>query len=215
MGAKQKKILPEDRQLLHRMESQTAMSLVKAKRKTPLRTMDSSSQKTATMITQLTSAQLDLFIRIRQDSLQRYPLAFGADPATKLDRTTTERDLAAKDESNFILGYWEKERLVGIIGFIRETRRKKQHKGWIWGMFVYPEYQGKGIGKALLTACLERAAQLDGLEKVLLSVTSTAAAALSLYQALGFEAYGTERRAMIWRGQAVDEIFMEKIIDRK
>jgi len=165
------------------------------------------------MITALTANNTIAFIKIRQASLRLNPLAFGADPDTKIDRAATERDLSEKHEANFILGYFEEGELLGIVGFIRETRVKKRHKGWIWGMFVYPEHRGKGIGKALFAACIEKASLLEGLEKIMLSVTNSAPAALALYQHFGFQAYGTERNAMRWEGQYVDEIFMEKLLE--
>ena len=64
------------------------------------------------------------------------------------------------------------------------------------GVYVTERARGAGIGRMLLTALLERAAAIDGIEQVVLSVTTTKVAALKLYRSLGFESFGCERRAL-------------------
>lgn len=163
------------------------------------------------MIRPLDSDDLDAFIQIRSDSLTQAPQAFGSDPrpVSAFDRTQTEKDLAAKNEKNFILGYFDEGVLQGIMGFALSDREKVRHRAFIWGVFVYPQYRGKGIGKALMEATLERAKGIEGLAKVVLSVTASAEAAKSLYESFGFKTYGLERDAMRWKGESLDELFME------
>lgn len=164
------------------------------------------------MIRALNENDVTAFIKIRSDGLRLSPRSFGADPVPQIemDVKTTQKDLKAKNESNFILGYFEKEELAGMLGFIRHQRMKTRHSAFIWGVFVYPAHRGKGIGKALLTACLNRASQLEGLEKVTLSVTHVSLAAMHLYEQMGFEPYARENNALKWEGESLDEIFMEK-----
>ena len=50
---------------------------------------------------------------------------------------------------------------------------------------VLPEFQGRGIGEALVRACLERA-RADGRERVYLDTTDWMVAAQRLYQRIGF-----------------------------
>ena len=61
-------------------------------------------------------------------------------------------------------------------------RRNAQHIGSIWGVYVTPACRGRGLGRRLLASMIERARDLQGLEHVLLSVTSENAAALALYR---------------------------------
>lgn len=164
------------------------------------------------MIRPLNESDVEAFIKIRSDSLLFSPRSFGADPipGIEMDAKTTREDLKAKNESNFILGYFEEGKLMGMLGFIRHQRVKTKHRAFIWGVFVYPDHRGKGIGKALLEECLNRANQLEGLEKVSLSVTHVSAVAIGLYEHLGFQPYAREKDALMWKGEPLDEIFMEK-----
>lgn len=163
------------------------------------------------MIRALGPEDLDAFIQIRSDSLRMSPEAFGSDPRAPeaFDRMATHKDLAAKNERNFILGYFQGERLVGMMGFILSERAKIRHRAFIWGVFVYADCRGMGIGKALMQELLARAAQLEGLDKIVLSVNHSSIAAKRLYESLGFKQYAVEKDAMRWNGVSLDEIFME------
>ncbi len=163
------------------------------------------------MIRALGPEDIDAFIQIRSDSLCMNPEAFGSDPRTPeaFDRPATRKDLETKNEHNFILGYFHEEVLKGMIGFIQPKRDKVRHRAFIWGVFVYPDCRGKGIGKALLQEVLERATQLRDLDKVVLSVNHSSMTAKQLYESLGFKQYAVEKDAMRWNGVPLDEIFME------
>jgi len=163
------------------------------------------------MIRPLDASDLDAFIQIRSDSLNKSPQAFGADPrpVSAFDRDQTRKDLEAKNHQNFILGYFEAGVLLGMAGFVQSEREKIRHRAFIWGVYVYPKCRGKGVGKRLLQAALERAKDLDGLVKVVLSVNHSAGAAKGLYESIGFKTYAVERDAMRWKGESLDEVFME------
>lgn len=163
------------------------------------------------MIRPLNVNDLEAFIQIRSDSLRQDPQAFGAHPVEPedFDRDKTAKDLEAKDERNFILGKFDQGNLLGIVGFIQPQKPKTRHRAFVWGVFVYPQHRGKGIGKALLKATLARAAQIEDLTKVVLSVTDSEAAAKGLYLSLGFKPYALERDAMRWAGESLDELYME------
>ena len=86
--------------------------------------------------------------------------------------------------------------LVGSIGFAREERRKQRHKALVFGMFVAPEHAQRGIGRALLDACIARARATAGIEQLELTVTASNARATRLYEAAGFRVFGVEERAL-------------------
>ncbi|WP_400193063.1 GNAT family N-acetyltransferase [Hymenobacter sp. B81] len=90
----------------------------------------------------------------------------------------------------FIVGAFAGPRLIGMMGFVRETRRKTQHRGSIWGAFVAPEYRGRGVGRALFQLLLHRLDALDGLEQVELMVSEQSPAARRLYERAGFVEFG-------------------------
>ena len=162
------------------------------------------------MIRALTPHDIEAFIEIRMLGLKTHPEAFGAAYEEGIDRAKTLSNLHAKNDEDFILGYFSGDFLVGIVGFLRHTRLKQRHKGWIWGMYVRPEYHGQGIGKALMKACVEKASPLEGLQKVTLSVTHTMIPARKLYESVGFRAYGVEKDSLRVGGMGYDEILMSR-----
>jgi ribosomal protein S18 acetylase RimI-like enzyme len=140
---------------------------------------------------------LDRYRRLRLEALRAEPTAFGSsyeiEASAKADKY---RDRLTGSPENYVLGAWDGTQLVGLGGFVRETAPKRAHIGSIWGVYVTPSWRGKGLGRALLASMIERARDLQGLDHVLLSVTSENAAALALYRAFGFVAWGTEPAAL-------------------
>jgi RimJ/RimL family protein N-acetyltransferase len=152
---------------------------------------------------QLTRDDVADFRRVRLLGLQESPTAFGASHAQE-ERIPVE-ELAKRlsgTRDRWVIGAFEEEELVGVIGFVRDSGDKARHKGFIWGMYVVPPFRGKGIGRALLEEALARVDSLPGLRSVRLSVVTSNPAALRLYEALGFVRYGEEDEAL-----CVDGIF--------
>ena len=98
---------------------------------------------------------------------------------------------------------------MGMIGFMRQQSLKRRHRGFIWGMYVELTHAGTGIGRQLIEACLERTTQLEGLERIDLSVLSGAPTARRLYEKVGFKAWGVDENAIRYGEEYLDEIFMK------
>ena len=147
------------------------------------------------------------FIRLRLEGLQNDPVAFGS--SWEEERTRTPESVAPRlqpvPEGNFVVGAFEGERLVGVVGLVRSDRLKTRHKGSIWGVYVTPDARGKGIARALLQAVLERARDYAGLEQITLSVATPQEAARRLYASLGFDVFGYETHALKVGERYVDE----------
>jgi ribosomal protein S18 acetylase RimI-like enzyme len=91
----------------------------------------------------------------------------------------------------------EGDHLAGMVGLGREDGK------WVmWKLYVLPEHQGKGIGKALLDAAI--AALPEGTTELLLDVLVTNEKAIGFYRAHGF----TEARATPDRELGVDLMWM-------
>jgi ribosomal protein S18 acetylase RimI-like enzyme len=152
---------------------------------------------------------LDRYRRLRLEALRGEPTAFGSsyeiEASAKADKY---RDRLTGSPENYVLGAWDGAQLVGLGGFVRETAPKRAHIGSIWGVYVTPACRGRHVGRRLLASMIERARDLQGLEHVLLSVTSENAAALALYRSLGFVAWGTEPAALKVDGVDYDETHM-------
>lgn len=95
-------------------------------------------------------------------------------------------------ESEFVVGAWQGERLVGAAGLAREPRPKTRHKATLFGMYVEAAFTGRGIGERLVAAILDHAGTQDGLRIVQLTVSETNRSARALYERCGFAAFGVE-----------------------
>jgi putative acetyltransferase len=103
------------------------------------------------------------------------------------------------------------EKIVGQLGlytFPNYPRRK--HVGTI-GMGVHDDWQGKGIGKALLQACVDLADKWLNLSRLELEVYTDNEGAIRLYERFGFEREGTLRQHAFRDGHYVDSYFMARL----
>jgi len=157
-------------------------------------------------IRRLAETDAETFYKFRLRALISEPRAFG-ESAEEWRRNTVE-DCAARlpgGAESFVVGAFDGGDLVGTVGFFREQRAKRRHKGHIWGVFVAEPHRGRGISRALMTAAIAQARTLDGLLQVQLSVGATQAAARALYASLGFRSYGIEPQGLRVDGEFVDE----------
>jgi len=91
------------------------------------------------------------------------------------------------------------------VGFAIGDRRRLQKLGWVASIGVHPEYQRRGLGARLLTAC-ERAL---GTPRVRLTLRPSNLGARRLYEAAGYLEIGTLKRYYL---DGEDGIMMEKVI---
>jgi RimJ/RimL family protein N-acetyltransferase len=145
---------------------------------------------------------------IRKISLDTYPEAFLSSNEEENSIRKERFYSTIKNEFNFIMGAFDENKLVGIISVIRENRKKANHKAGIYGMFLKPEYQGKGIAKELLDISLKKLFEIKDIQKVNLSVNASNEKAINLYEKSGFNPYGIERNAICIDDKYYDEILM-------
>lgn len=152
---------------------------------------------------------------LRDAMLAGHPEAFTSDAETE-----SQRDLAsyrsrlaggAHGGTLFTLLALDGHRLVGALTCEREARRKVQHIAHLVGMMVADTHRGRGIGRALLAAAIERLGAIAGLAQVTLSVTAGNRAAVGLYESLGFERYGQLPDAIrLPDGRGLDKLLMRR-----
>lgn len=142
--------------------------------------------------------------RFGLSGLAESPGAFGSDFAT--ESASPIEAFAKTLENLYVAGAFDRDRLVAIAGFRQLDREKTRHRGDIWGVYVSPDARGRGIGRRVLEHVLDHARAR--VMQVHLSVTTSNAPAVALYENLGFERYGTEPRALRVEGRYLDEYLM-------
>ena len=101
--------------------------------------------------------------------------------------------------------------VVGNLGLeTNSTRWRMRHAGRI-GMAVHDDWQGKGVGSALMEAALDLADNWLNLTRIELHVYVDNAAGIALYEKFGFEIEGTHRRFAFRDGEYVDAYSMARL----
>lgn len=102
------------------------------------------------------------------------------------------------------------EEVVGNIGLSVLTRPRRRHVGTL-GMAVRDDWQGRGVGSALMTAALELADGWLQLTRVELTVFTDNAPAVALYEKFGFVLEGTHKGYAFRDGAYVDTYTMARL----
>ncbi|MDZ8260556.1 GNAT family N-acetyltransferase [Nostoc sp. ChiQUE01b] len=157
------------------------------------------------IVKKLTTYDAEDYRQLRLEALETNPDSFGTTYQEEVIKTIEQfRDRIPVDNNNFILGCFEDRNLIGIVRFHQESRIKLRHKAYISSMYVQQEYRGKGIGKILLNELIERAKTINAVEILLLDIVKTNVLAKALYLSLGFQIYGTEKKAYKYNNQYFD-----------
>jgi putative acetyltransferase len=100
--------------------------------------------------------------------------------------------------------------IVGSIGLHIYTLPRRRHAASV-GMAVRDDFQGKGVGSALMNAMLSLADNWLNIVRLELVAWIDNEAALALYKKAGFVIEGTHRRYAFRDGQYVDAYAMARI----
>ena len=101
--------------------------------------------------------------------------------------------------------------VVGSLGLRAfPTLWRRRHVGEI-GMAVRDDWQGKGVGTALMEAALDLADNWLNLTRIELEVYTDNTAGIALYKKFGFKVEGTHRRFAFRNGEYVDAYSMARL----
>jgi putative acetyltransferase len=103
------------------------------------------------------------------------------------------------------------DRVVGMLDVLTVPNRpRRRHVGAI-GMCVHDEWQGKGVGTALMRAGVDLADKWLNLIRLELEVYTDNEPAIRLYERFGFEHEGTLRQHAFRDGLYVDSYMMARL----
>jgi ribosomal protein S18 acetylase RimI-like enzyme len=147
-------------------------------------------------IRRLTPADAPEYRALRLRAFKDHPEAFTSsyEEAVLKPVASSEKRLAS-DSPGIFWGAFEAGVMAGMVGLDHEQRLKNRHKAVVIGMYVAPEFAGKGLGQQLLTALLDHA-RASQLELLVLTVTQGNDSAERLYVKAGFQSFGIEPRAI-------------------
>lgn len=100
--------------------------------------------------------------------------------------------------------------VVGNLALHHSTSPRRRHTGSL-GMGVHDEWQGQGVGTALMEAAIDLADKWLNLTRLELQVFTDNEPAVHLYRKFGFESEGTLRRFAFRDGEYADVYTMARL----
>ncbi|MBK3509326.1 GNAT family N-acetyltransferase [Pseudomonas sp. MF6747] len=158
------------------------------------------------MIRSLGANDAEAYRALMLEAYGAYPQAFTSSVAERALMPLSWWEKRVDSPLDRLLGAFEGDALVGIVGLAFEPREKARHKVTLFGMYVNEAYQQKGVGRQLVEAALSEARRHSRLKLIQLTVTAGNDAAFALYQRCGFIQYGLEPLAV-----RVGEDYFDKI----
>jgi putative acetyltransferase len=101
-------------------------------------------------------------------------------------------------------------RVVGQLG-LQVVQNPRRRDVGTFGMAVHDDFQGQGVGSALMAAMLDLTDNWLGLRRIEMEVWADNARAIHLYEKFGFAIEGTGRQFARRAGELVDAHFMARL----
>ena len=162
------------------------------------------------MIRELVIEDYDAYSSLRSEGLTTEPTSFWASEEEEIPFRKSRFENTLQSEFDFMLGGFEGNQLVAIAGYIRHSKKKLSHKGYIWGVYTHQSRRGLGFSKSLMDVMIKKAFEVEDVKQIVLTTRADNEAANNLYLKLGFEIYGTEPKASQIQGTYYDEVQMVK-----
>ena len=165
----------------------------------------------------LTPADAQSYWTLRLEALKNHPEAFLSSYEESVRRENAVEQTAENftTKGNYTFGAFDQAQLVGVVTLLQEQRKKIRHRANIFAMYVSPSKRGAGLGKALMTAAIQKAKTIEGIEQINLTVTATNQRAKQLYAKLGFQEFGLEKNALKVGDVYYDDLFMVLFLNKE
>lgn len=163
-------------------------------------------------IRELKIEDVDKYKSVRLELLLKEPNSFGSsfEEENNFEESMWNNRLTKKNITGF--GAFSDEDLVAIVLAVLNPRKKIKHIATLNSMYVKPAYRKLGIGEDLIKRAVSYL-KTQHVEIINLSVASENIKAINLYQKLGFNIYGEEKKAIKLNDDYIDLYLMTKIIN--
>ena len=165
-------------------------------------------------ISRLNLDEWSKYKKLRLEALKNEPSSFSSsyEDSLKSPNDKWKEELQKSHNEDSIVMFFAKDggRLVGMIGAFWQDKEKTKHIGNIFGVYVNPGYRGKGIGKLLMEAILNKLNDMPQIEKIKLGVVMQQTPALKLYEKYGFKIIGKCTKELKIGNEYYDEYLMEQ-----
>ncbi|WP_226677827.1 GNAT family N-acetyltransferase [Mesobacillus jeotgali] len=145
---------------------------------------------------------------LRHEALLKNPEAFSSSYEDEMNYEVADYRQRLDNKHTYTFGAFDTNQLVGVVTLVPEGKVKLKHRANIFAMYVTPSQRGRGLGRELVKKAIQQAAELNSVEQIHLTVTSTNEPAKKLYVSLGFEPYGVEKNALQIDGTYYNEDLM-------
>jgi len=143
------------------------------------------------------------YTALRKEMLEESPHSFGSSPGEARCTSATELEHYLATPSNTIVGSFQDNQLASVVGIMRESKSKQQHRAFIWGVYTPPSHRSKGHARSAMQHAIDTARTWPGVEIINLAVLDLSIPARELYKSLGFTHWGTEPDSIRYQSQPI------------
>ncbi|MDP4086337.1 MAG: GNAT family N-acetyltransferase [Bacillota bacterium] len=148
------------------------------------------------MIRLLNPKDAGSFRKIRLEALKNHPEAFSTSFEEEQEFSLESFEERLNRNYSYTFGAFEGEKSIGIVTMYVEQRAKLKHRANIVGMYISQEKRREGFGRSLMLEAIKKAKEIERVEQIHLTVTSSNEAAKKLYLSLGFQTYAVDQNAL-------------------
>ena len=151
------------------------------------------------VIRPISETELPGWWQLRLTALRSSPDAFGSDYEAMKDLDPVpfylERDYLSNGPNMLFAAISPDGEIVAQVGTYAESG-KRSHIAHIISVFTHPDHRGQGLASQLVQAGINHLRSCEGITSIRIAVNSTNAAAIHVYEGLGFQTWGEEPDAI-------------------